>query len=129
MDSYILNGIFEEGVRIATKGTTSLTKSSINGSIGMNSFFFQRKKFASKSLSCVKNNRNLDVAGFVNALREERKLSIDGGYGKIKGSTFRISNMGNENVESIEFLLSQMDDLLPVSWDEETHHRRKTFCC
>ena len=37
--------------------------------------------------------------------------------------------MGNENAESIEFLLSQMDDLLPRFLDEETHHRRKTFCC
>ena len=54
----------------------------------------------------------MDVAGFVKALKEEKKLSIDGGYGKIKGKTFRISNMGNENQESIEFLLSQMDSII-----------------
>ena len=47
------------------------------------------------------------------ALREEKKISIDGGYGKIKGKTFRISNMGNETVDSIGHLLNQMDEILP----------------
>ena len=70
------------------------------------------KKYASKSLTCVKNNLNMDVAGFVKALREEKKLSIDGGYGKIKGQTFRISNMGNETDESISYLLSQMGEII-----------------
>ena len=54
----------------------------------------------------------MDVAGFVKTLREEKKLSIDGGYGKIKGKTFRISNMGNENVDTIDFLLSEMDAII-----------------
>ena len=54
----------------------------------------------------------MDVAGFVKALREEKKLAIDGGYGKIKGKTFRISNMGNEDNQSIDYLLSQMDDII-----------------
>ena len=55
----------------------------------------------------------MDVANFVKTLRVEKKLSIDGGYGKIKGQTFRISNMGNESPESIEYLLNQMDEILP----------------
>jgi aspartate aminotransferase-like enzyme len=52
------------------------------------------------------------VAGFVKTLREEKKISIDGGYGKIKGKTFRISNMGDETVESINHLISNMDEVL-----------------
>ena len=59
------------------------------------------------------NNLDMDVANFVKTLRVEKKLSIDGGYGKIKGQTFRISNMGNETLESIEYLLNQMDEILP----------------
>ena len=55
----------------------------------------------------------MDVAGFVKALREEKKLAIDGGYGKIKGETFRISNMGNENESTISHLLTNMDEILP----------------
>jgi aspartate aminotransferase-like enzyme len=69
-------------------------------------------EFASKSLTCVRNNLEIDVAGFVKKLREEKKISIDGGYGKIKGKTFRISNMGDETVHSINHLLTNMDEVL-----------------
>ncbi len=71
------------------------------------------KRYASQSLTCVRNNLDIDLAGFVKALKTERKLAIDGGYGKIKGKTFRISNMGNENEQSITHLLNSMDELLP----------------
>jgi len=55
----------------------------------------------------------MDVSGFVKALKNEKKLAIDGGYGKIKGKTFRISNMGNETEESMAHLLKSMDEVLP----------------
>ncbi len=71
-----------------------------------------KPEFASKSLTCVRNNLNIDVGGFVKTLREEKKISIDGGYGKIKGKTFRISNMGDETVDSINHLISNMDEVL-----------------
>ena len=71
------------------------------------------KQFASKSLSCVKNNLEIDLAGFVDTLRREKKISIDGGYGKMKGKTFRISNMGDESTDTMAHLLGQMDEILP----------------
>ena len=37
---------------------------------------------------------------------------INGGYGKIKGTTFRISNMGNETVATMQELIDAMDDVL-----------------
>ncbi len=74
---------------------------------------FPQEEYASRSLTCVKNVRGLDVAGFVEALKQEKKFSINGGYGKIKGQTFRISNMGDETDESIDALLDALDELLP----------------
>jgi aspartate aminotransferase-like enzyme len=110
---YTLETIFEEGVENRFARHDHLN-SLVHQWIDSKGFeLLPEKKFASKSLSCVKNNLNMDVAGFVKALREEKKLSIDGGYGKIKGQTFRISNMGNETEESISYLLSQMDEILP----------------
>lgn len=55
----------------------------------------------------------MDIAGFVKALKVEKKIAIDGGYGKIKGKTFRISNMGNETDDTMAHLLGCMDELLP----------------
>ena len=45
-------------------------------------------------------------------LREKYRLVIDGGYGKIKGQTFRLSNMGDETEETISHLLACLDACL-----------------
>ena len=45
-------------------------------------------------------------------LRENYGIQLDGGYGKIKGKTFRISNMGNETEETMLELLGYLGDCL-----------------
>ncbi len=74
--------------------------------------FFAPAGYRSKSLTCVKNNREIDVAAFVSLLKKDHKIAIDGGYGKIKGKTFRISNMGDETEASMAAVLAAMDDSL-----------------
>jgi len=71
------------------------------------------KAYASKSLSCLRNNQEVDLPGLNKALREQYRFQIDGGYGKIKGKTFRISNMGDETEETMNALLEALDALLP----------------
>jgi predicted phosphoserine aminotransferase len=75
--------------------------------------FLAPEGFRSKTLTTVANNRDLDVSGFVKAVRQKHNILINGGYGKIKGTTFRISNMGNETEETIREMLSALDDVLP----------------
>jgi aspartate aminotransferase-like enzyme len=48
----------------------------------------------------------------VRQLRQKHHLVIDPGYGKIKGQTFRLSNMGDETEETIAELLAALDDCL-----------------
>jgi aspartate aminotransferase-like enzyme len=43
---------------------------------------------------------------------KDRGILIDGGYGKIKGTTFRISNMGDETLASIAALVGILDESL-----------------
>ncbi|MDG1670163.1 MAG: alanine--glyoxylate aminotransferase family protein, partial [Akkermansiaceae bacterium] len=57
---------------------------------------------------------NLDQAGWIKAVKEKHNLLINGGYGKIKGKTFRISNMGNETSETMQELLDALDAELPA---------------
>ena len=45
-------------------------------------------------------------------LREKHHLVIDPGYGKLRGKTFRLSNMGDETKETIAQLLTSLDDSL-----------------
>jgi aspartate aminotransferase-like enzyme len=74
--------------------------------------FFAEDGFRSKTLTCVRNNRGIDVPKLVRDLRAKHHLVIDGGYGRIKGETFRLSNMGDETEETVSHLLACLDDML-----------------
>ena len=74
--------------------------------------FFAQEGYRSLSLTCVRNVRDVDVAAWVARLREKHRMAIDGGYGKLKGKTFRISNMGDETEDTMRRLLEAMDDTL-----------------
>jgi len=70
--------------------------------------------YRSLSLSCFVTPENLDQSGWIKAVREKHNLLINGGYGKIKGKTFRISNMGNETAATMQELLDALDAELPA---------------
>jgi aspartate aminotransferase-like enzyme len=74
--------------------------------------FFAEEGYRSKTLTCVKNNREIDVLELARKLREKHHLVIDPGYGKIQGKTFRLSNMGDETDETVSHLLACLDDCL-----------------
>jgi aspartate aminotransferase-like enzyme len=74
--------------------------------------FFAAEGHRALTLTCVKNNRGIDVPKLVRDLREKHHLVINGGYGKIKGQTFRLSNMGDETEETVSHLLRCLDDCL-----------------
>ncbi len=77
---------------------------------------FPEKGFESVTLTCVNNGakqggRTVDVAKLQKLVKESGYL-IDGGYGKIKGTTFRISNMGDETEGTMGQLFAVMDDAM-----------------
>jgi aspartate aminotransferase-like enzyme len=43
---------------------------------------------------------------------KEQGFLIDGGYGKIKGTTFRISNMGDETEATMNTLYTALDNAM-----------------
>jgi len=74
--------------------------------------FFAEDGFRSKTLTCVKNNKGIDVLELARKLRDKHHLVIDPGYGKIQGKSFRLSNMGDETEETVSHLLACLDDVL-----------------
>ncbi len=73
---------------------------------------FPKEGYESITLTCLSNNRNVDLAKLNGLLRTKYSCVIDGGYGKIKGTSFRISHMGDESTENIRQLLGWIDDCL-----------------
>ena len=76
--------------------------------------FLPPEGYRSKGLTCVKNSRDIDVAAMVSLLKKDHSIAIDGGYGKIKGQTFRISNMGDETVASMQIVIDALDDVAAI---------------
>ncbi|MEM9444173.1 MAG: alanine--glyoxylate aminotransferase family protein [Verrucomicrobiota bacterium] len=72
--------------------------------------FFPAKGYESISLTCVKNNREINVAALQKWLRSSKSVVMDGGYGKVKGKTFRISHMGDETSETVAEYLAWLSE-------------------
>jgi aspartate aminotransferase-like enzyme len=77
---------------------------------------FPEPGFESVTLTCVNNGarpagRVVDVPKLQKLVKDQGFL-IDGGYGKIKGTTFRISNMGDETEGSMRQLYSALDNAM-----------------
>jgi len=115
-----LDDIFSEGLA-ARHARHVLLNAIVHAWVLRNGFeFFAADGYHSKTLTCVANNRKIDVAALIDTLRRKHHCVIDGGYGKLKGSTFRISNMGDETEETIGQLLEWLDDALASSSIHET---------
>jgi aspartate aminotransferase-like enzyme len=74
---------------------------------------FPDRGFESLTLTCVNNGakpggRVVDVPKLQKLVKDQGFL-IDGGYGKIKGKTFRISNMGDETEATMNQLIAALD--------------------
>jgi aspartate aminotransferase-like enzyme len=77
---------------------------------------FPEAGFESLTLTCVNNGaraggRVVDVPK-LQKLVKDRGFLIDGGYGKIKGTTFRVSNMGDETEATMGTLFAAMDEAM-----------------
>jgi aspartate aminotransferase-like enzyme len=107
-----LGEIFEEGLAARFDRHTR-TNALVHEWVRRAGFdFFAEDGYGSKTLTCVKNTRGIDVLKLAKDLREKHHLVIDPGYGELKGQTFRLSNMGDETEETVAHLLACLDDCL-----------------
>jgi aspartate aminotransferase-like enzyme len=109
-----LDGIFAEGLeaRYLRHGTLAQLTRQWAEKHGFT--LFPEAGYQSVTLTCVNNGakpggRAVDVPK-LQKLMKDRGFLIDGGYGKIKGLTFRLSNMGDETEASMEKLYQALDE-------------------
>ena len=108
-----LEDIFAEGLDVRYerhRGTNQMTR---DWATRHGFTLFPEKGFESLTLTCVNNGakaggRVVDVAKLQKLVKDQGFL-IDGGYGKIKGTTFRISNMGDETEATMSPLFAALD--------------------
>ena len=110
---HTLDRILEEGVENRFERHARLNEKLLSWGKQKGFELFPLAEYASKTLACFRNSLKIDVAGFLTALKQNKKFLINGGYGKIKGETLRISNMGEETDETMQELFNAMDETLP----------------
>jgi aspartate aminotransferase-like enzyme len=74
---------------------------------------FAQEGYRSPTVTTVNNGRNIsvdDMAKFMGG----KGFSMDKGYGKIKGKTFRIAHMGDMQMSTLEEVLAGLDEFLGV---------------
>jgi aspartate aminotransferase-like enzyme len=64
--------------------------------------------YESPTVTCVNNDDNIDI-GALNTYLRERGMIISNGYGKLKGTNFRIAHMGDTTLADMEELFAAMD--------------------
>jgi aspartate aminotransferase-like enzyme len=107
-----LDDITAEGIEARYTRHARLNKTVREHILAKGFTLFPREGYGSVALNCFANNLGYDLAALNKTLKNKHRLVIDGGYGKLKGKTFRISNMGDETDATIAAMLSSFDAAL-----------------
>ena len=73
---------------------------------------FPEEGYESVTLTCINNDKKIDL-GALNKALQERGSVLSNGYGKLKGQTFRIAHMGDCTMNDLNELLGWIDEILP----------------
>src|SRR4051812_33142530 len=88
-----LDDIKAEGADVRYARHARLNKTVRDWAFAKGFKLFPKEGFGSVTLNCFANNLKVDLAALNKALKSKHGFVIDGGYGKLKGLAFRISNM------------------------------------
>ena len=72
---------------------------------------FGHIEYASPTVTCLNNDRGIDV-GALNKHLRQRGMIISNGYGVLKGKNFRIAHMGDTQPAELEELFAAIDEFL-----------------
>jgi aspartate aminotransferase-like enzyme len=72
---------------------------------------FPEPGYASPTVTCIRNNRGIDVAAMVQYAKAQHRV-IGNGYGRLKHQTFRIAHMGELTPADMEALFAVLDAFL-----------------
>ena len=70
---------------------------------------FCEEKYASNTLTTVKNTRNIAVGDVIKAIQSKYNVAFGNGYGKLKDVTFRIAHMGDITLDDMKQLTVWID--------------------
>ena len=74
---------------------------------------FTDQNHLSNTLTVIENTQNIDIKQ-LNSKLQEKGMHLANGYGDLKEKTFRISHMGDYQIEDIQYLLNTIEEILNI---------------
>ena len=71
---------------------------------------FCEEKYASNTLTTIKNTKNIVVGDVIKAVQAKHNTAFGNGYGKLKDLTFRIAHMGDITLKDVKEVCQWIDD-------------------
>ena len=114
--SHKLDEFFEEGLEVRYARHRATNQMTRDWAAKHGFTLFPKTGYESITLTCLNNGAReggtiVDVPKLQSAMKEKGIL-IDGGYGNLKGKAFRLSNMGDETVETMKELFLKLDEAM-----------------
>jgi aspartate aminotransferase-like enzyme len=107
-----LDDILVEGLENRWKRHMEMRDLTHNWALARDFGLFAQDGYRSPTVTTVDNReRGIDVNEMAKFM-QDKGFAMDKGYGKITGTTFRIAHMGDMDVNTLEEVLSGLDDFL-----------------
>ena len=71
---------------------------------------FCEEKYASNTLTTVRNTRGINVSEVIAAVQKKHNVAFGNGYGDLKEKTFRIAHMGDITIDEMKDLVGWIND-------------------
>jgi predicted phosphoserine aminotransferase len=75
---------------------------------------YAEEGYWSNTVTCIENNRGIDVNNLIKTLVEKYNIRIANGYGDLKNKAFRIGHMGDLSLADIKGLLATIESILEL---------------
>ena len=100
-----MDAILEEGIEARWARHQQLRDTTHQWALDNGFGLFAQEGYRSNTVTTVHNTIGMDVNAMDKFMQTERGYSMDKGYGKIKGETFRVPHMGDMSPETLNDVL------------------------
>lgn len=113
---YQLDDVLTEGIESRWQRHMHLRDMTHQWALSRDFGLFAEEGYRSPTLTTIDNtvSRQIDVMEMASFMKE-RGFSMDKGYGKVKGKTFRIGHMGDMQADTLEEVFAGLDAFIGVN--------------
>ena len=106
---YQLDKILEQGIINRNNSYIEMAEYTRNWALKNDLALFAQPGYESPTVTCIKNNKSINIASLIENVKVNHKAVFSNGYGNLKEKTFRIGHLGDITLPEIKFLLNAIE--------------------